>query len=198
MVFLVFFIAHSLFWYLGIFNSMGLKRVLIGVMPAIAIIALQGYNWISEMTMKSPVILKRSILSLIIIFVLVFPFIPNPAAIHPQRDLCLSQNQKVATGMVKLINDSLKIHGRYLYAAPSLGALLQIDPFDSTQFMALTTENINNLRKGDLIIWDDWFAVVENQIIRNMLDNNIKLRSLKVFKGHDGAREIIYAMYEKR
>ena len=43
-----FLIAHSLFWYLGIFNSLGLKRVLIGIMPMMALIVLYGFNGISE------------------------------------------------------------------------------------------------------------------------------------------------------
>ena len=50
--FLFYLAAHSLFWYLGIFNSMGLKRVLIGVMPFIAILSLYGYNFITEDLLK--------------------------------------------------------------------------------------------------------------------------------------------------
>ena len=46
--FLSFFIAHSLFWFLGIFGSMGLLRVFICVMPIIALVALKGYNFITE------------------------------------------------------------------------------------------------------------------------------------------------------
>lgn len=42
--FTAFFVAHTLFWYLGIFNSMGLKRVLVGVAPLMALMALRGFN----------------------------------------------------------------------------------------------------------------------------------------------------------
>lgn len=42
--FVAFFVAHTLFWYLGIFNSMGLKRVLVGVAPLTALMALRGFN----------------------------------------------------------------------------------------------------------------------------------------------------------
>ncbi len=46
--FLSFFIAHTLFWYFGIFNSMGLKRVLICIAPLISIISLKGFNFLTE------------------------------------------------------------------------------------------------------------------------------------------------------
>jgi Gpi18-like mannosyltransferase len=46
--FLSFFIAHTLFWYFGIFNSMGLKGVLICVAPLISIISRKGFNFHTE------------------------------------------------------------------------------------------------------------------------------------------------------
>jgi len=41
-----YFVAHSIFWYAGIFNSFGLLRVMIGVIPLLAIIILEGVNFI--------------------------------------------------------------------------------------------------------------------------------------------------------
>jgi len=43
-----FFMTHTMAWYLGLMGSMGLVRVLISVMPLIAIIALLGFNFITE------------------------------------------------------------------------------------------------------------------------------------------------------
>jgi hypothetical protein len=40
------FVAHTLFWALGIFNSYGLMRVFIGVMPLFGIIMAQGINFV--------------------------------------------------------------------------------------------------------------------------------------------------------
>ncbi len=60
--FIVFFLAHSVFWWLGIFNSMGLPRVLISVVPAVALIALIGLdfclNWIKSSTLKNIILIS--------------------------------------------------------------------------------------------------------------------------------------------
>ncbi|MFA4851301.1 MAG: hypothetical protein WC868_01650 [Bacteroidales bacterium] len=57
--FFAFLVAHSLFWYFGIFNSMGLKRVLICVIPFISLISLDGYNFITRILIKNILNLGR-------------------------------------------------------------------------------------------------------------------------------------------
>ncbi len=47
-------VAHAMFWALGIFNSFGLLRVFIGVLPLFAIIMAQGMNLILAQTDKLP------------------------------------------------------------------------------------------------------------------------------------------------
>lgn len=71
--FLAFFVAHSLFWYFGIFNSMGLKRVLICVLPFIALIGLDGFNFLTEKLIMNKT--AGRITGLIIIaYIVIFPF----------------------------------------------------------------------------------------------------------------------------
>ncbi len=43
-LFVAYFLAHTAFWALGIFNSFGMLRVMVGVMPCIALICLCGAN----------------------------------------------------------------------------------------------------------------------------------------------------------
>ena len=51
-LFSAFIVAHSLFWYFGIFESLGMKRVLIAVVPLVALIALEGVNGLIEIINK--------------------------------------------------------------------------------------------------------------------------------------------------
>lgn len=44
----VFFMAHSIFWAYGLFNSAGLIRVMIAIMPLIALIALDAFNLLTN------------------------------------------------------------------------------------------------------------------------------------------------------
>lgn len=54
-IFMAFFVAHSLFWVLGIFNSYGLMRVMLGVMPLIALICTQMLDGIiTNISQKYP------------------------------------------------------------------------------------------------------------------------------------------------
>lgn len=48
--FLAFFFAHTIFWALGIFNSFGLLRVFLGIMPCLVLIFLNGANRLFETT----------------------------------------------------------------------------------------------------------------------------------------------------
>lgn len=79
--FLAFFLAHSLYWYLGIFNSAGLLRVFVGVMPAILLIELRAIEVLSN-SLKSwriPFIRPKAtgILFLLLLFISLFkhPFL---------------------------------------------------------------------------------------------------------------------------
>jgi hypothetical protein len=87
--FFSFFIAHSLFWYLGIFNSMGLKRVLIAVCPLMAIISLIGFNFLTNEIFINKRILKITSQCLLLVYILIFPFTANPAAINWKIELAI-------------------------------------------------------------------------------------------------------------
>lgn len=74
--FLSYFIAHSLYWWLGIFNSCGLLRVFVGIMPVILIITLRGIevirNYVNAERDKVKNVLFYAVLtmSLVISFIL--------------------------------------------------------------------------------------------------------------------------------
>ena len=51
-IFSAFFVAHTLFWYFGIFGSAGMLRVMITIIPLGGIIALRGANVILGMFNK--------------------------------------------------------------------------------------------------------------------------------------------------
>jgi len=99
--FLAFFVAHSLFWYLGIFGSAGLNRVLIGVVPLMGIMAYQGYTFILEILQRFSNPIQQFFKYGILLYVCVFPFTPNPAAINFKQNMCLEASQKLAHQVAK-------------------------------------------------------------------------------------------------
>jgi len=193
-----FIIAHSLFWYFGIFNSMGLKRVLIGVMPMIAIVSLEGFNFIFNDLFWKKKTLKIIIQFMIVAYIVVFPFTSNPASIKWKRDMMLSQDQQSAMTSANFIIDETGGDFRILCAHPYLSEVLNIDHFDENKRIDLTSDNIDQMKAGDFIIWENWFAVVEMKIKKEYLDNNDGLINLYNSVEDDKGRSVMYSIYTKK
>lgn len=164
-IFLAYFLAHTLFWYFGWFHSMGLKRVLLGVAPLMALIALRGGNLLAEELPEGKRIPRLVLGGIILASVAIFPFTSNPAAIRWDREMKLSGSQTLAKGVADYLHTvPVSPQARLLYNAPYLSVVLNIDPFDRNRFEELSRKGIENLRPGDLVIWDSWFSVTEASI----------------------------------
>lgn len=195
--FLAFFIAHSLFWYLGIFSSMGVKRVLVGVMPMIAIIALQGFNFITEDLIKDKRNVKLIFQGLLTAYIVTFPFTDNPAAILWEKDMRLSKDQQAIIQTVNYITEYKGLDHRYLYSHPYLSEVLNIDPFDKNKRLDLNRSNIAQLKPGDIIVWENWFAPIESGITKEQLDHDPRLANIFHLSTPDNSgHEKIYSAYE--
>lgn len=195
--FFSFFIAHTLFWYFGIFNSMGLKRVLISVAPLSSIISLMGFNFILELIKKRKV-LSLIIKSLLIAYIIVFPFTSNPAAIDWERDLFLGTDQELANQTAAFISKHKSTSHRFVFAHPYLNESLKTDPFDSSKRLDFNKDFMNQIRSGDIVIWENWFAVVEFGITKEYLDNNMELINIHNLRATDKGREILFSIYERK
>jgi hypothetical protein len=176
--FVAFFVAHSLFWYLGIFHSMGLKRVLVCTSPFAAIICLHGFNFLTaQITRRSPN-LSKIIMTGILAYVCIFPFTSNRSAIEPSKTLTMSNDQKnIVRIKAELKRRNIPIQ-RLAYTNTFVAITFNISYFDTTQTIVLGTSNFQKLRKGDVIIWDDWFSVVEGGINKDFLMNQNDLEFL--------------------
>jgi hypothetical protein len=196
--FTAFFIAHSLFWYLGIFNSMGLKRVLIGIMPLIALIALQGFNqvlaWLPEHKTR-----LRTILSVLLIaYILVFPFTVNPSAIRWEKDMTLSPEQEVALKVSAFLKDTAPWPDPLIYNHRYLSLPLEIDYFDPEKCRQISRETIAAMKPGDLLVWDNLYGLFESGIPKAELDSLPELESLFVYSQLKFGREVIFSGYRKK
>ena len=169
--FLLFFFAHSLFWYLGVFDSMGLKRVLVSVLPLSSLIALNGHNWITGFWKGKKS--KHRFALIVGLTTAIFPFIGSPSSIQWQA-LEISPRQKeikkMAIHLKPLLSETCKISS----AHPYLYFCLNTDCFDNTKSFPLTAQ-IEQGRSGDLLVWDSHFAVTENSISKEELIKNPRL-----------------------
>ncbi len=191
-----FFMTHTMAWYLGLMGSMGLVRVLISVMPLIAIIALLGFNFITENIFIHNNKIKFVIKFVLIGYLLIFPFTPNPAAFN-WEDLKLNKYDKQAIQVRDHITTNLDIDQRkFLYVHPYMSEILNIDHFDPQQHQELQPDFMQHLNEGDVVIWDFWFSVIERGVSKKMLDNSPELDLIYELK--DDERKTTYAVYVKR
>ena len=196
--FFAFLFAHSVFWYFGIFNSMGLKRVLLGVLPLICLIALRGFNFLTEELSVGKEKVAAIIGNLLFISVIVFPFTGNPAAINWGKDLSMTGEQKIAKGVAAYIKENqVKPGARLLYFYPYLSETLNVDHFDSLRRIDLTLASLNKLQQDDRIIWDNWFAVVEAHIGLETLIKTPGLTREIDFSSKTGSRDIRFVIFRK-
>lgn len=188
--FAAFFIAHSLFWYLGIFNSMGLIRVFIAVIPLMTLIALQGFNSLAELLPENNAI-KKPVLMLLTGYVLVFPLTPNPAAIHLKKDLMLGSDQVLANKVADYLNQQSNLVYPLLYSHHYLSEALHLDEFDESKKQDLKLYLVKALKPGQVIIWDNWFSGKESGIALQALDSEKSLKRLKVFADSSEGRSFV-------
>lgn len=186
--------AHSLFWYLGIFNSMGLTRVLLGIFPLLAIIILYGYNTLTEDLLKNKIIVKQILQVLLIAYIVIFPFTSNPAAMK-WGQMNLTEDQQLAKEVALFIETNEGLNHRFIFVHPYLGQALDIDIFDPDIRLNLTKDNLKKLQPGDIIIWENWFSVVECGISKQSLIDMPQLEKIFEKTVPERNREVAYAVF---
>ena len=183
--FLSCFIGHIIFWKFGIFNSLGLLRVLIGVLPMMAIIQLEGLNALA--CLFNPVILKRALVVFIIATVVIFPFTGNDNSWHYNRDFCLTTSQladKTATDYLK-DNFTPDKNTQYYFDANYISILLNIDCFDTTMCRRVWEIYEHPPRNRAFILWDNYYSAFECQTKLDWPTRDERFELVKSFTLYD-------------
>lgn len=190
-----FILAHTLFWYFGVFNSMGLKRVLVGIIPLIALISLIGYNFIVEDLCKKTASLKLFMKYGLMLYIVIFIFTPNPAALNFQKELNLDDAQMNTISFVQKLKSSLSSNCVLAYNHPYLSEVLNIDHFRNDQRAKLSVEYKNYLKPGDLIIWENVLSGNEQADIKEVLEKDINLEQILTYNCLVKQKEAMFSVY---
>ncbi len=171
--FVIYFVAHSIFWWKGWFGSDGLIRVMAAVTPLLALLALRGAN--AVLSVKNSVIIKAVFLILII----AIPFRQHTFPEH--LDYEESTLHQADTWIQRENLSSAKI----FYAHPFVVYELNKDPFDknsAVEFYALNPETPEiSVAPGELVIWDSHFGPNEGRIPLQKLEGNKNFKMLNSF-----------------
>ncbi|MBP7496811.1 MAG: hypothetical protein KA792_04020 [Bacteroidales bacterium] len=187
--FLVFFIAHSLLWYFGLFHSFGLTRVVAAVYPLSALVALYGLNFILQFFPSNFSVFRNwgkfiNVQHIILFIVITFVFINNykknkvPFRDNLEEELIYSCSNWLKAEQIK--------YSKVFFFHPSVIMAFEINPYEKKTgeeawFVNKEKPSIS-LPAEAIIIWDAHFAVNEGQFPLKSLIEDPDLVLLKVFE----------------
>lgn len=171
-------IAHSVFWYLGIFNSYGLPRVMNTVMPLFSIIVLWGFNYVLHFI--DNISLKISVKWLMIGVLMIVPFTNNPATVHFPRDFVKPADQILLKDVTQYVFQNFKGYTVF-YSNPCVVYYLEIDPFDAQQSQLLYKINEIDIQEKAIIVWDNLFSVIDHGFSLEKIRADVRFVEIKQF-----------------
>jgi hypothetical protein len=195
--FFIYFLGHSIFWVLGIFNTAGLKRVFVAVVPMMAIVALRGLNVSTDLLERVWKPAKPIFFSLWVLYALIFPFTNNPGAVQWSRDMVERGDQTLSHQVAQYIRDNNLRDGHLFYTAhPQINIDLNLDNFNPQQSVRYEPPHLKILKKGDIIVWDNLFSPLDVGVHLKMLEALPQLKALKIFEGSDALLSYKMVVFE--
>ncbi len=172
---LAYFAAHSFVWWKGMGGSLGLIRVIGGVIPLAALTALKGIQFIFEKIEK-----KTNATGVIIFITVAQIFMLFNKNHFPTK---ADSIDKLVTKSSAFINQDLEF-GKVYYFNPQFIFYLGLDPYDNTKSSWGVGDKIqpsNSMRFGDLLIWDAHFGPNEGRLALEAVENDKNLQQIKTF-----------------
>jgi hypothetical protein len=179
-----YFTAHSLFWYLGIFKSFGLLRVLVGIVPTMALIATRAIDWPLRIITPyfKPILLLTP-------FILLPVLIKNYYQTSTWKSHFLLRGDQIAQdkaiqSFFEKTPDAAQYTFYYSSVQPSM--TLPIDHFDTKK-----RRDLSQLFSGDpipekiAILWEPVYAPVESRIALDKIMNDKRFRLWGTFQAYD-------------
>jgi hypothetical protein len=186
-----YFLGHTAFWALGIFNSFGLARVLLGIMPTFAIIVTIGFSFLWE-----KIHVKNAALSWIFFAISIAWMAQSSIKYFKTSYLELFDAQVAAQKAIETYKNTLQ--GRTIYSdVTSFAYFLGTDYFDGNQHRH--TPNLfdtSNIPSNSIIFWDDWYSPTEQKVSLEMLQKDTRFEQINVFSQankENGFERKIYA-----
>lgn len=187
--------AHTLFWVMGIFESMGLKRVLVAIVPIAALIALNGFNYLLALLQSKKVM--RSIAGIVVGgYVVVFPFTANPAAIDWKRDLSLTPDAMAVAEASEYIKSKFTNDVYLYYAHPYITITMERNPFSKERNANLEALMANKTTEPFVVVWDNKFSVLENGVSLEQLTSAPYLQLIQEYHINDGKQDAHLAVFK--
>ncbi len=172
---LIYFAAHSYVWWKGTGGSLGLTRVIGGVIPLAALTGMKVYEYVLN-TFKGKAV-TYGFFSLLAILQVVFLFTRHN--LHLKAD--------PTEQLIKKSAEYIQVHEKgekVYYFNPLLIHYLDLDPYDTSQcnwWVADKQQPSNTLEWGDLLVWDAHLGPNEGGVQLSDLEKDQYLEKIKAF-----------------
>lgn len=167
--------AHSYVWWKGMGGSLGLIRVIGGVIPLAALTAMKTFEFAQRKLKKETT--AYTIFSVFAILQMTFLFTQNPIRLKAGPTEKLIQK---SAEYIRCHEEGEKV----FYFNPLLIHFLKIDPYDVTQCnsgVANKKQPSRNMASDDLLVWDAHFGPNEGGVQLSDLENDPDLKKIKSF-----------------
>lgn len=181
--FVIYFGSHMIFWWKGLFNSLGLLRVMAAVAPSGALISWYA---IEAFQLRLGLVLKRKLVQAIIcLAIFIQPFI------HEQFPLQLNPVEKTIDEAIAWYKKEFENNPppKIYYLSPYMGHRLNIDVFDNRKvgemwglFPSIREWGWGVVPDSTIILWDNQLAANEGLAPLDSLIGSPYFRQLAIFK----------------
>jgi hypothetical protein len=179
---------------------MGLSRVFVFVMPLMAMIVLDGFNYIELLTLKLNIKVSNFIKYTIILLLIIFPFLNGPSSYKIPENFELESTQKVVKNNVVPFLKKYHPNKTVIISDVGISFFLNIDPFDKKSCkMYFDISDFNQIDSNHVVIWDNWFSPVEYGTPFEKLTqcNTLKMDTI-FYNSNKKGRVVEYAIFSKK
>jgi hypothetical protein len=178
---LAFVAAHSAFWALGIFNSMGLNRVLVTIFPLCAVMAMQSIHAITTKLQVSSTYTQRFML-FFMGGILIFPTLNNPAATKFKEAIYINKQHQFLRDALMPYLEQKHPNKSYFFSETEIGLFTGKDIFEQKLWLYPGAKvPPQNMQIGDVFIFDSLLMAAERNISVTAIRQVTNLKEDTVF-----------------
>jgi hypothetical protein len=167
------FALNSVLYWKALFGSVGLVRVVTGLLPLAAIVSLKAFSYLEKTVFRQPA--SRIVFRMAVIA----NFTINA---YPVR--LLSSEQTVKRSADWIMENSLKDR-KIFFTNAYVPLFLELDPYNKKESEQLFgTKWLQYHPVGSLIVWDSYFGPREADIPLAVLENKYGFRLLNIIREH--------------
>ncbi len=175
--FVVYFLAHSLAWWLGIFNSQGVSRYMAAIVPFMAVMATRGLYLFAKMFY---IIFKREWVR-VAALVLGFASIIHIPFVLQNYPVGLSSTDRAMLEAARFIGGSEYATRNVYFTDPSVLYFLDRKPSCELCRPFSSISQVDAMSPGDLLVYESAFGITKGIELDSLLFN----RSLKLIRTFD-------------